>query len=118
MLHFSQLRLLWSRSSFMTSQLCVSLKNKQAEPTLQQALVKGIDTIVEDEEDDAMMTPIELLRSLPGINENNIRIVLSHITNIYELCQCTQLQLDEWIGTINGKKLYTFLRTDLSGMFV
>lgn len=61
-----------------------------------------------EEEGDAKLLAKDILLSLPGINENNFRNVMSKVTNISELSKMNEAALAALIGPVNGKKLHTF----------
>jgi DNA excision repair protein ERCC-4 len=139
MLHFPQMRLLWSRDSHATTRLFLALKARQSQPTLEQAVVANshslrsvqnqagtinefVDASVgagmtDEEREDAQLslTPHDILRKLPGVNAVNIRGLLQHVSNLRELSECTLAQLTSWMGgAIAAKKLHTFLHDDLT----
>jgi ERCC4-type nuclease len=68
--------------------------------------------LTEDEKDtkNLSLTPHDILRRLPGVTVNNIRVLLQNVNNLRELCECTLADLTKWMGgVVLAKKLYTFL---------
>ena len=132
-LHFPQMRILWSRDSYATANLFTALKQKQSQPSAEQAVTTNqkaltsaqagyefIDvsagvgmTEEEKEAKNLSLTPHDILRKLPGVNSTNIRHILQNVNNLRELCECSIADFNKWMGPQNAKKLYSFLHGQL-----
>jgi DNA excision repair protein ERCC-4 len=55
------------------------------------------------------LTPQEMLRSMPGINSKNYRLVISKVENLEELCKLSAEDLQEILGKEAGNKVYNFI---------
>lgn len=55
------------------------------------------------------LTPQEILRSMPGINSKNYRLVMSKVENIEELSKLSVEDLKEILGQEAGNKLHNFI---------
>lgn len=136
LLHFPQLRVLWSRDSHATTRLFLALKARQAQPTMEQAVVAHSHALraaqaqagnelldlsagaglTEEEREEAQLslTPHDILRKLPGVNAVNIRGLLQHVSNLRELTEASLQQLTQWMGgAAAAKKLHSFLHDDI-----
>jgi len=162
-LHYPAMRILWARDSRATANLFIALKQKQQQPSIEQAVTamshavknqqagyefgqnrrteagnmrvamsiggcplttfsccSSLALLVdlsfglglseeEKEEKNLSLTPHDILRKLPGVNPTNLRLLLQNVTNLQQLCQCSLDQLNRWMGTVNAKKLHSFL---------
>ena len=66
----------------------------------------------EDDSNDkelARMTAQDMLLSLPGINVHNFREVIKHVVNLSDLFDLSEAKMCELIGSVNGKKLFSFI---------
>jgi len=66
----------------------------------------------EDDSNDkelARMTAQDMLLSLPGINVHNFREVINHVVNLSDLFELSEEKMCELIGSMNGKKLFSFI---------
>ena len=51
----------------------------------------------------------ELLRSIPGINAQNVKVVMNRVGNIRELCELSLKQVQAIIGDEAGKACWQFM---------
>jgi DNA excision repair protein ERCC-4 len=54
-------------------------------------------------------TPQEILRSMPGINSKNYRLIMNRVENLQELSKMKVEAIQEIIGQEHGNKLYNFI---------
>ncbi|KIK60408.1 hypothetical protein GYMLUDRAFT_167820 [Collybiopsis luxurians FD-317 M1] len=116
-LSFPRLRIIWSSSPYATTDIFNDLKKDRAEPDA----VKAISTGAEDESPDEAGAGInaaaeELLRTFPGINEKNVKHVMSKVRNVRELCEMDLLQVQGILGADPGKACYEFLHKGEGGI--
>ena len=142
-LHFPQVRIVWSRDANMTGSVFLTLKataasGPQDQPDTNSALVVGekhraASAEEHDEEKAASLTPMDILLKLPGVTTHNARaiyevlkrtlglllicLLLQHCDSIRDLCDKELETLCEWIGVANGRRLYKFLHSDCSELF-
>ena len=129
-LAFPSLRLLWSRSPFVTVDIFKLIMRHHDEVDVNKAVLVGSDELFtkgnnnntnsslthlnmnnkEFQQESIRLTAQEMLLSLPGININNYRMVMDQFENIAELSKAEVSQLTPLIGPINAMKLYTFFR--------
>lgn len=107
-LSFPRLRIIWSSSPYATAEIFKDLKLNNPEPDLSKAAALGT-------EDEASMTngwnigAEELLHSLPGMTEKNVRYVMGKVSNIQELCVMGRERIQEILGVEPGKACWDFL---------
>ncbi|TMW66423.1 hypothetical protein Poli38472_004188 [Pythium oligandrum] len=128
-LHFPNLRLLWSRSPHATVDLFKAIKKNQPEPDLEVAAAIGTGNSTEQPKKDAENEEagggtggnssyyntgaMDVLRKLPGINDHNYRKVLGRVRTLAELSRLSKDDLYSLLGKVNGQKLYSFFHTGL-----
>lgn len=107
------------RGSFTTAKYFLFLKEKQPDPD--ENMEQGVDTIEDND-----MTPfgfslccyffnlLDILKTLPGINNSNANILISKVKCLAELSKKSQSFLNEILGSTNGTKLFRFLHADAS----
>lgn len=106
---FSALRLLWVRGSHDAAELFVSLKANEDEPDSEKAASLGVDA-KESEEEDYNSGPRALLRSLPGIDSQNIVRVMRTVPDVASLLSMSQKEMATLLGSAaKGKALYEFV---------
>ncbi|KAM7536855.1 hypothetical protein Aperf_G00000088066 [Anoplocephala perfoliata] len=106
-LHFPNLRVLWSVTPYCTAELFAELKAGRAEPTLEQ-LPQDSDGLGEENAE-----AVEMLLRLPGINWRNYRRVMARVDSIAELIDCSLERLTEILE--NGdcaQRLHNFLHSE------
>ncbi|GLD98642.1 hypothetical protein PINS_up007359 [Pythium insidiosum] len=124
-LHFPQLRLLWSRSPHATVELFRVIKRNQPEPDVAVAAAVGTgssssagDANAADGGGSNAMSAsfynnnaVDVLRKLPGITDHNYRKVLARVRTLAELSRLSLEELTALLGQICGKRLHTFLHS-------
>lgn len=120
---FPTLKLLWTRSPHATVELYSLLKERQREPDSVASVkysIRGSEEPAEcsDDEDTGYsdkaefnrnLTAIDILHSLPGVNATNSSKIMGAVDSLAELCQLEKSTIENLIGKINGRELYTFL---------
>lgn len=107
-LAFPRLRIIWSSSPHATAEIFNDLKSNNPEPDPEKAVLLG----AEDNPDagrGANAAAEELLRSLPGITDKNVKHVMSKVPSIRAFCQLELPQVQEIIGVGPGKLCYEFV---------
>lgn len=106
---FPSLRLLWAKGPHDAAEMFASLKINEEEPDEEAAAALGVDT--KDAGDEAFNAgPRALLRSLPGIDSQNIERVMRNVRNVSALLAMSKKELTEVLGS-PGKaaQLYNFV---------
>ena len=118
------LRLLWSRSPHETLKIFRRLKRNHEEVDVEKAteigsnesldnqLLGGEDEyyIEDDENDEASEAARSMLKLLPGVNDHNVRKIMSECNSIAELAEFSRDELKRIAGPVAGQKLYSFFR--------
>ncbi|KAI8576312.1 hypothetical protein K450DRAFT_257648 [Umbelopsis ramanniana AG] len=107
-LSFPNLRIIWSSSPYETAAIFRDLKSSHDEPDVEAAVLIGAESI-DDVNSMTNLTPQEILRSMPGINSKNFRLVMSKVENIEDLSKVSVEDLKEILGQEAGSKLHRFI---------
>ncbi|KAF9652763.1 hypothetical protein BDM02DRAFT_3088779 [Thelephora ganbajun] len=107
-LAFPRLRIIWSSSAHATAEIFNDLKLNNPEPDPERAVLLGAEENLEVD-GGANAVAEELLRSLPGITEKNVKHVMGKVPSIKEFCQLELAQVQEVIGVNPGKSCYDFM---------
>ncbi len=114
--HFPRLRLIWSRGPQHTTQIFLALKHGEPEPdTAAAAAIGSVATTggdAVDDDDTFSMTPYDLLRSMPGVRESNLRALLARCNSVAALCDFEFDDMLRMLGKSDGTKLFDFLHRD------
>ncbi|KAJ3035702.1 hypothetical protein HDV00_003463 [Rhizophlyctis rosea] len=110
-LSFPKLRIIWSSSPEATAEIFEDLKKNQEEPKMEEAMAVGVEN-VETVESAYSITPSNVLRSLPGINSKNYRLVMAKAESLREVSEWTLEQCQEVLGQEYGRMLHNFFRSD------
>jgi len=105
LLHFPQIRIIWSRTATCTSSMIVMLKEKRNEPDVDEAAIIGTG----NQSDTKNFTPQDMLRRLPGVSARNLRSILQKVKTVRELCEKSESELQDIMGVTSGKQLYDFI---------
>ncbi|RCH93915.1 hypothetical protein CU098_007957, partial [Rhizopus stolonifer] len=97
-LTFPKLKIIWSSSPHETATMFEELK----------AAMIGAEE-GEDGETIHNMTPQDILRSMPGINSKNYKLVINKVNNLEDLAKMTQREIANIIGEECASKLFEFL---------
>lgn len=60
--------------------------------------------------EDAIKAATEMLKKMPGIDNNNVRKVINGINCVADLASMALEQLIPLVGPVNAKKLFAFLK--------
>lgn len=119
-LHFANLRILWSRSPHATVDLFKAIKKNQPEPAREVAAAVGTgESDAGRDGEEALASSyyntnsMDVLRKLPGINEHNYRKVPARVKNLAELSELSLEDMNEMLGKVCGKKLHAFFHAGL-----
>ena len=107
-LAFPRLRIIWSSSPHATAEILNDLKLNNPEPDPERAVLLGAEDNPEVD-GGANAAAEELLRSLPGITDKNVKHVMSKVPSIKAFCQLELAQVQEIIGVGPGKSCYEFM---------
>ena len=117
---FPSLLFLWSRSPSNTVEIFKAIgKNIIPDPTLKDTAMKlgaPSSDIVQhntdsNTDDNSYDTAINILKSLPGINNSNYMDIVRNVKDLATLCVMNESDIAVFIGAANAKKLKTFLST-------
>jgi DNA excision repair protein ERCC-4 len=107
-LAFPRLRIVWSSSPNATAEIFNDLKSSNPEPDPERAVLLGAEDNPEVE-GGANAAAEELLRSLPGITDKNIKHIMSKVPSIKAFCQLQLAQVQKIVGVGPGKLCYEFM---------
>jgi DNA excision repair protein ERCC-4 len=107
-LAFPRLRTIWSSSPHATAEIFNDLKSNNPEPDPERAVLLGAEDNPEVD-GGANVAAEELLRSLPGITDKNVKHVMSKVQSVKAFCQLELPQVQEIIGIGPGKSCYEFM---------
>lgn len=110
---FPNLRLLWAKGPNDAAKLFEGLKTNEEEPDEELAASLGVDS--KEDDDTFNAGPRALLRSLPGIDSQNMGRVMRKVRNVASLMTMTQEEMTELLGN-PGKAtmLYNFVNEEPS----
>ncbi|KAJ8146364.1 hypothetical protein OY671_000586 [Metschnikowia pulcherrima] len=112
---FPKLKVIWSSSPYETAQIFLELKASQQEPDVEEALSKGVNPTIATEEgppnfnDDA----IDILQTIPGINNANYVSVIQRVRNMAEFVSLSKEELIDLLGDENGNKAHHFVNHEI-----
>lgn len=116
LISFPKLKIIWSSSPYETAQIFLELKASQTEPDIEEALSKGVNPQISTNEgppvfnDDAL----DLLQSIPGINNVNYTIIIQKVKNLAQLVCLPREVFVDLLGEENGNKAYNFINHEVS----
>ncbi len=114
LLHFPRLRLLWSSNPAQTGHLFADLKAALPQPRVAAAVAVGSATPDAALDRSYNITPMEMLRRLPGITEANVARVAGRVRNLRALCALSREECGAILGSQEaGSRLHAFLHRDL-----
>lgn len=117
-LTFPRLRLIWSSSPYASVEIFADLKQNFDEPDPERAASIGLDdSLTRERQQEASMniTPMEMLRAMPGVTLKNSVYIAQKIPSIQALCDAPLVELQGLIGSEAGRKLHQFLHRNLVG---
>lgn len=104
---FPKLKIIWSSSSYATSEIFIELKKNRDEPDFAKAVSLGL----RDGEDSTTIfnqASQDFLLSIPKISLKNYKNIIYNIDNICDLSNLEEKQIIELIGPESGKAVYSF----------
>ncbi|KAH8717062.1 hypothetical protein GQ44DRAFT_762307 [Phaeosphaeriaceae sp. PMI808] len=109
-LAFPRLRIIWSSSPYQTAEIFHELKKQQDEPDPLRAVQLGLDPNMQGGEGvrNFNQTSQDMLRTLPGVNENIVMTLMLKMENISEVANMTESEICSLIGSDAGRKVYGF----------
>lgn len=116
-IHFPELRLIWSRSPYETLKIFKSLKANHEEVDVDKAIAIGsnesLDSLIDASHDGEGELEINeaarnMLLRLPGINMHNARKIMKRCNSISELAMMSRDDMKSLLGPLCGQKLFTF----------
>ncbi|KAF1830368.1 DNA repair endonuclease XPF [Decorospora gaudefroyi] len=108
-LAFPRLRIIWSSSPYQTAEIFSELKKQQEEPDPLKAVQIGLDPNQSgDEMRSFNQTSQDMLRALPGVNENVVTTLMLKTQSIKEVADMEEEELRKLVGTDVGRKIYRF----------
>ncbi|CAM9326759.1 unnamed protein product [Phaeothamnion confervicola] len=111
LLHFPQLRILWSRSPHATVDVFRDLKKNQPDADVGKAVaVGGVGGGGADSNAADASAAQELLLRLPGVTVHNFRTVMRAAESVAALAAMTYNELVPLLGTAGAKRLYDFFQ--------
>jgi len=109
-LAFPRLRIIWSSSPYQTAEIFSELKKAQDEPDPLKAVQLGLDPNQSgDEMRSFNQTSQDMLRALPGINENAVSQLMLKSESIYEVANMQEREICWLVGTDVGRRIHRFL---------
>ncbi|KAF2466006.1 DNA repair protein [Lindgomyces ingoldianus] len=108
-LAFPRLKIIWSSSPYQTAEIFSELKKQQDEPDPLKAVQLGLDPAVAgDELRSFNQVPQDMLRAIPGMNENILTTLTLEVENIQELANMEERELVGLVGTDAARRIYRF----------
>lgn len=109
MQQFPSFRLLWAKGPHDASELFATLKVNEEEPDVEVAASLGVDS-KEQNKEDFNPGPKALLRSLPGVDSQNMPNVMRNVKSVADLMVLSEKEMATLLGsTVKAKALYEFV---------
>ncbi|KNG50195.1 dna repair protein [Stemphylium lycopersici] len=109
-LAFPRLRIIWSSSPYQTAEIFSELKKQQEEPDPLRAVQIGLDPNQSgDEMRSFNQTSQDMLRALPGVNENAVMALMLKSESILEVANMSEREICWLVGTDVGRRIHRFL---------
>lgn len=109
---FPKLKIIWSSSPYETAQIYLELKANQDEPDIEASISKGVNPQIKTSGGEPPMyndDAIDIIQSIPGINNVNYHIVIQRVRCIEALVKLTKDELTDMLGIENGTKAHNFI---------
>ncbi|KAL8749781.1 MAG: hypothetical protein Q9184_006669 [Pyrenodesmia sp. 2 TL-2023] len=106
---FPRLKIIWSSSPYQTAEIFAELKSKQEEPDPIKAVQIGLG-LGEDpyEQQSFNTTPQDMLRAVPGVTAKNMLRLILEVSDLREVSNLGEAQLDELVGREAGRQIHRF----------
>lgn len=111
-LHFPKLRIIWSSSPYQTAEIFEELKKNEHEPDPLKAVSIGLA----DGEDGYSIyapAPMDILKAIPGITEQNYKQVVLEVDTIMELGNMSERNLVAILGPEAARRVHGFFDTSM-----
>lgn len=110
-IHFPNLRIFWSMTPYCTAELFAEIKLGRPEPSAEKLPQDG------DHLEDHNVEAVDMLLKLPGISWKNYRRIMSHVSSLYDLVNCSIERLTEILdNSESAVKLHNFLHSKCNGL--
>ncbi|CAH8633580.1 unnamed protein product [Schistosoma guineensis] len=110
-IHFPNLRIFWSMTPYCTAELFAEIKLGRPEPSVEKLPQDG------DHLEDHNVEAVDMLLKLPGVSWKNYRRIMSHVSSLYDLVNCSMERLAEILDSSESAvKLHNFLHSKCSGL--
>ncbi|VDP36725.1 unnamed protein product, partial [Schistosoma margrebowiei] len=110
-IHFPNLRIFWSMTPYCTAELFAEIKLGRPEPSVEKLPQDG------DHLEDHNVEAVDMLLKLPGVSWKNYRRIMSHVSSLYDLVNCSMERLAEIVDSSESAvKLHNFLHSKCSGL--
>lgn len=115
LISFPKLKVIWSSSPYETAQIFLELKASQTEPDVDEALSKGVNPSISTDEGPPMFNDdaLDLLQSIPGINNVNYTLIVQKVRNMAHLVCLTREEFVDILGEVNGNKAFHFINHEV-----
>ena len=100
---------MWARSLHATADMFLSLKGRLPQPDVDAAVQVGLDPNANQGGGIANTVARDMLLDMPGVNKTNVFKVMDAAGSLSGLAQLELSDIQEAIGTRNGKMLHEFL---------
>ncbi|KAI4944719.1 hypothetical protein J4E91_008406 [Alternaria rosae] len=108
-LAFPRLRIIWSSSPYQTAEIFSELKKQQDEPDPMKAVQLGLDPNQSgDEMRSFNQTSQDMLRALPGVNENVVTTLMLKSESVFEVANMQEREICWLVGTDIGRRVWRF----------
>lgn len=109
-IHFPELRIIWSQSPHLTSEIFEDLKANCAEPDAKVAMGKGVDQEGPINNILFNMVPLDVVQKFPGVNSKNYRLIMNKYTCLKDFVNQTEASVGETIeNKSNAKLIFDFV---------
>lgn len=103
LIHFPSLRLIWSSSLQATAEIFGDLMRDQPHPVINEAALPASGGAPYN------LTPRLMLESMPGVNQQNLFLLMNACNSIRDLCNKELAELQQILGPLNGRMLFDSL---------
>ncbi|KYK59783.1 MUS38-like protein [Drechmeria coniospora] len=112
-LAFPKLRIIWSSSPYQTAEIFESLKTQEDEPDPIAAVQAGLDKDMQAEDQAFNREPQEMLAIVPGVTPKNIKNLVLETTNLREVANMDEKELEPLVGKTAAKAIDGFFRRNV-----
>lgn len=109
-IHFPKLRIIWSQSPHLTSEIFDNLKSKADEPNAEAAMSIGVEGNTQQNVY-YNVVPQDMVQKLPGINLKNYRQILNKYSCLKDLINTEEADISNTLGNPSNAKLLCYFVT-------